>query len=271
MSTLNSQLDAMTVTEVAEILEVNEESVRRWIRENKLAADKKLGRAGHTIYLSALVDFANKSSGVYQNKLMAWLKKENIPFEFTKASSGIPAAAAAAGTASLVAGPVGAIAAGVVGYMLGANSSKITLKKTEPADTLVQPPEAVEELQDLIYEGFEFGSAEGPMEEKKRPMILPIKDPSDVCTTDSNFECSGSAGRALNYSDSGIAYDDLMEEVLLERYHQKKVELRELYEQVEAHKRELAKLEVRIKFVQNELDHCDKELKVYYREVPDEN
>ena len=66
-------METLTVTEVADILEVSEESVRRWVRENKLAADKKLGRAGHTIHLTALVDFVNRSSAVYLEKLKAFL------------------------------------------------------------------------------------------------------------------------------------------------------------------------------------------------------
>ena len=136
MSAQDAWSQTLSVTQVSEILDVSEESVRRWIRENKLAADKKLGRSGHTIYLIHLVDFVNRSSSTYADKFKAWLKQENIPFEIVNASTGISAAAAAAGAASLVFGPVGTIAAGAVGLMLGASSGKIVLKNPQVANMI---------------------------------------------------------------------------------------------------------------------------------------
>lgn len=241
MSTPNSQTDILTVTEIAEILEVNEESVRRWIRENKLAANKKLGRIGHTIYLNALVDFVNSSSRVYQKKLIAWLRKKNISFEFTKSGAGIPASVAAAvGTTPFV----GTLATGVVGYMMGANPSKITLaNQTDPDIGAIAPYEQPP------------AHAEGPQ-----------------IQTDAEWD-SSAGGDLIEAENEHVAvniredsYDDLMKEALLERFHQKKAEISTIYLQQEEFQRELAKLEVRLKIAQNELTHCKQELELFYKE-----
>ena len=263
MSTVDTSMDKLTVTEVAEILEVNEESVRRWIREGKLSADKKLGRTGHTIYLNALVDFANKSSTVYQNKLKTWMKKENIPFEFTKASSGIPAAAAAAGTASLVAGPVGAIAAGFVGYMLGSTPSKITLKNTVEADTnasnsiekLTAPADEAQIQVELDCESLE---AAGTMVEEDQNMDTqnPHNPNAEIC----ELETDGAANSAQPAMDTDKIYDDLMKEALCERLRSKQEEISALQEKIEALQMELKKLNVRLAIAGREAEICESEL-----------
>ena len=129
-------METLTVTEVAEILEVSEESVRRWVRENKLAADKKLGRAGHTIHLSALVDFVNRSSTVYLEKLKAWLKKEKIAFEVEDSGTGIPVV-----VGSPVFGPVIGGSEDIPGDALGAKISLQSFTEAAPGQPYEPAPD----------------------------------------------------------------------------------------------------------------------------------
>jgi excisionase family DNA binding protein len=68
------------VTEVANILHVNQETVRRWIREGKLKAMLKRGRGGSTISMEHLVEFVNNTSPRTPFKMLfeSWCIQNNI-------------------------------------------------------------------------------------------------------------------------------------------------------------------------------------------------
>ncbi len=51
----------LTVAEVAELLQVDEQTVRRWIRQGRLAAHSFGGKAGYRIQRGDLQDFLNKT------------------------------------------------------------------------------------------------------------------------------------------------------------------------------------------------------------------
>lgn len=50
-----------TVKEVAELLDTNEETVRRWIRQDKLNATRQVGRGGNKVSEKDLEEFLKKS------------------------------------------------------------------------------------------------------------------------------------------------------------------------------------------------------------------
>ena len=275
MSTPNSQTDILTVTEIAEILEVNEESVRRWVREGKLAADKKLGRTGHTIYLNALVDFVNKSSAVYQNKLKAWLEKENIPFEFRNSTSGLSAAAVAAGAvaagaSSLFMGPVSALAAGVAGYMLGSSPSKITLKNTVEADIVEEnhenPPPLRDDEDRKWYNCMPCSDEKMDLEENR---LVGSQSPFIACAENRDPEIDGWKNdikpikpieSTETSEDNDSLHNTLMKEVLRERLEHKYWEIDDLKRKIDAIQMELHKLNVRLKIAVKEAESCESEL-----------
>ena len=61
----------MTVREVAALLEVNNETVRRWIRTGRLHADKDSNKEGNYICYDAFMDFLDdnpKYSAIYYAK-----------------------------------------------------------------------------------------------------------------------------------------------------------------------------------------------------------
>ena len=71
-----------SVSMVATMLGVNhEESVRRWIREDRLKAKRGLGRGGSTILLEDVVEFANRPPRAYLKSLISWLDGEGIKYE----------------------------------------------------------------------------------------------------------------------------------------------------------------------------------------------
>ena len=51
-----------TVKEVAELLDTNEETVRRWIRQDKLNATRQVGRGGNKVSEKDLEEFLKKST-----------------------------------------------------------------------------------------------------------------------------------------------------------------------------------------------------------------
>lgn len=61
----------MTVHEISSLLEVNEETVRRWIRKGKLESDKNSNKEGNYICYNAFMDFLDenpKYSAIYYAK-----------------------------------------------------------------------------------------------------------------------------------------------------------------------------------------------------------
>ena len=114
------------VSDVAIMFNVNEETIRRWIRDGKLDAKRGVGRSGHSITMEDIITFANKPPRAYLSSLETWLKSNNIDYEKiedpddkkTKAiAAGIVGAtgAAAATTGTALAGTAltGAATAGI--------------------------------------------------------------------------------------------------------------------------------------------------------------
>lgn len=62
-----------TVSDVAEMLSVNEETVRRWIRSNKLDAERGLGRQGSKISAESLKKFLDQNKGLITSRAASML------------------------------------------------------------------------------------------------------------------------------------------------------------------------------------------------------
>ena len=60
-----------SVSDVAKMLNVKEETVRRWIRSGKLKANRAVGRGGNTLALEDIIDFANNSSNGTLKQLLS--------------------------------------------------------------------------------------------------------------------------------------------------------------------------------------------------------
>ena len=145
-----------SVADVSKMLNVNEETIRRWIRDGKLNAIRAVGRGGNTIFLEDVVNFANKPPRAYLIFLEEWLSNAGVPYERIEASkivdeakalgkaavlgkagaatvsvitaATIPASLSVAGIASAaaMAGPVGV---GVAGIAYGA--AKLAKRKNQ--------------------------------------------------------------------------------------------------------------------------------------------
>ena len=63
-----------TVKEVAEVMDVNEETVRRWIRSGRLKCSRKRGRGGNKIMESNLIDFKDDE----YTAMLGWREKLGI-------------------------------------------------------------------------------------------------------------------------------------------------------------------------------------------------
>lgn len=158
-------METLSVAEIAEILSVSEESVRRWIREGKLNADKKQGRTGHTIYLEDLVEFVNQPPHGYVEKLRQWLTIKGIPHAYMPGRTRMEAVMAGAAMGSVAAGLVGSIAGGLVGYKAGTSKPIIVLNDVLEAET---PENGVIscEFQEVPQD---LGCAEGPEVSAQKP------------------------------------------------------------------------------------------------------
>ena len=171
-------MDAYSVADVSKMLNVNEETVRRWIRNGKLKAIRAVGRGGNTVFLEDIVDFANKPPRAYLIFLEEWLNKNEISykrindFEYsdrTKAlgavtlGAGAATAASAAATAlapatlsvagisamtTAVAGPVGI---GVAGIAYGAAKlAKRKNQRTYSIRLMGADAEKIDEIQGVL-------------------------------------------------------------------------------------------------------------------------
>ncbi len=118
-----------TVKEVAELLQTNPETVRRWIREDKLKADWNTKKEGNAISENALSDFLN-SSPKY-----ALIAEQNI----AKSSAVKPLAT----TISLIAGlSIGAVSAIMIKMLLD--------KKSSESDSIVSYDSLAKYLRECI-------------------------------------------------------------------------------------------------------------------------
>lgn len=71
-----------SVSDVSAMLGMkNEETIRRWIREEKLKAHRALGRGGSTMLLKDIIDFANRPPRAYLKSLISWLDANGIAYE----------------------------------------------------------------------------------------------------------------------------------------------------------------------------------------------
>ena len=70
-----------TVPDVANMLGVNNETARRWIREGKIHAKRNMGRGGNEVLLKDVVAFANKPPKSFLANLVMWLDEHNIPYK----------------------------------------------------------------------------------------------------------------------------------------------------------------------------------------------
>ena len=73
-----------SVSEVANILNVNAETIRRWIRSGKLSARRAMGPGGNTIFLEDIVTFANKPPREYLLPLETWLEANGVNYQKIK-------------------------------------------------------------------------------------------------------------------------------------------------------------------------------------------
>lgn len=66
-------MELYTVREIAKMLSVNEETVRRWIREGKLDAERGSGRQGSKVSDTALKGFLQDNKGLMTSSSVATL------------------------------------------------------------------------------------------------------------------------------------------------------------------------------------------------------
>ena len=70
-----------SVAEVSNILDVNAETIRRWIRDGKLRARRAMGPGGNTIFLADIIAFANTPPRTYLRPLEDWLEANGIAYQ----------------------------------------------------------------------------------------------------------------------------------------------------------------------------------------------
>lgn len=101
-----------SVADVSKMLNVNEETIRRWIRDGKLNAIRAVGRGGNTLFLEDVVNFANKPPRAYLIFLEEWLNNAGVPYERIEDSKVVNEAKALGKTAVL--GKAGAATVSVI-------------------------------------------------------------------------------------------------------------------------------------------------------------
>lgn len=127
-----------SVSDVANMLGVNEETIRRWIRDGKLNAKRGLGRGGNSLLLEDVVEFANRPPRAYLLYLVAWLEQHGIAYQRVedsaeskdvtkKAAIHTSIATATASTIAAAMGPAG-IATSIGLAAAGAASSLTAIK-----------------------------------------------------------------------------------------------------------------------------------------------
>lgn len=110
-----------SVSDVADMLGVNVETVRRWIRDDRLKAKRGLGRGGNSLQLEDIVEFVNTPPCNYVLPLMAWLDNHGIPYQkdtvWYTHSDHLPIGTAAAGAAVTASGVGLGLASGAAGVL----------------------------------------------------------------------------------------------------------------------------------------------------------
>jgi len=77
-------MSSLSVSDVATMLSVNEETVRRWIRNGKLKADSKRGRGGSSIELEDVITFVNIPPRDHMGALTKWLNAQCINYQLVE-------------------------------------------------------------------------------------------------------------------------------------------------------------------------------------------
>lgn len=172
-----------SVAEVAKMLDANEETVRRWIRDGKLPAERRRGRKGSAITLEAVVEQVNRPPMLYMDSLIEWLDKNKIKYKKVEldastqmqqeeAEKAAKNYAAAMGVA--FGGPVGAVVARTLGKAMTKKKWEIVLDKAETEeecesdDTEMNLPEAMAEdvFEACETENSAYDSEENEIEQK---------------------------------------------------------------------------------------------------------
>lgn len=204
-----------SVSDAAKMLNVNEETVRRWIRDGKLQAKRAVGRGGNTLYLEDIITFANQPPRAYLLSLESWLNEHDIAYKKIEDSSvskkgtgaGVTAAAAGAGvaatgagitsvasagfaSAAAAAGPIGLGVVGVAGIAYGA--AKLMKRKNYQKYSIQLVPADEAEKCTAI------GLPPGKLEEQSSPEISPCVGPQnpdskEACPSDSDADLSDSS------------------------------------------------------------------------------
>lgn len=212
-----------SVSDAAKMLNVNEETVRRWIRDGKLQAKRAVGRGGNTLYLEDIITFANQPPRAYLLSLESWLNEHDIAYKKIEDSSvskkgtgaaaatavagaGVTAAAAGAGvaatgagitsvasagfaSAAAAAGPIGLGVVGVAGIAYGA--AKLMKRKNYQKYSIQLVPADEAEKCTAI------GLPPGKLEEQSSPEISPCVGPQnpdskEASSSDSDADLSDS-------------------------------------------------------------------------------
>ena len=130
------KVEYYSVKEIAELLSVNEETVRRWIRDEKLDAERGSGRQGSKVTSEALVKFLEDNKG-----LMTTVAASTLGMSAGRAAS-IAAIAA-------FASPVAAV--GVVSALAGASWLSILKNKDKDKKTIrIELMEKELELENVV-------------------------------------------------------------------------------------------------------------------------
>lgn len=158
-----------SVSDVAKMLGVGSETVRRWIRDGKLLAKRVRGRNGNEITLEDVVQFANCPPLLYQDALRAWLEDHNIaygecimtkdgPVEAPNPVDGIGAA-------------IGGGAAAAVGALLGGLPTWGTLAAIGATAALVEQKKIVHNQYTQLY--LRTAASEKESEDSTEPQSAP--------------------------------------------------------------------------------------------------
>ena len=114
-------MEYYTVKEVAVLLSVNEETVRRWIRDEKLEAERGSGRQGSKVTSVALKKFLDENKG-----FMTTVAATNLGI--AKSAAGAIMAGAAMASATIGGSLVAGVITGAISILKSQNKNKTEMK-----------------------------------------------------------------------------------------------------------------------------------------------
>lgn len=129
-----------TVREIAELLSVSEETVRRWIRGNKLEADRSAGTQGTIVTESQLKRFLDNNKNLVR-----------------------PAAGVAAGVGFLAGGSIGGVLSLALGAGLLSHLSKGDINSPQPEDQINKEAILVSLKLEIAQKELEIGQKESEL------------------------------------------------------------------------------------------------------------